>query len=172
MPADADRAHIERLLEAPGRRVRNPHTVHLVDGTSAVLVGWRDSTRDIDVRPEPDSDQLLEALSELKDQLDVNIELASPLDYLPDLPGWPDRSPYQGRYGQIDVRTSTSACRRWRSSSGASIRTWSTSEPRSTRGLASADELESGWRQMQDRLFRFPSVNAEGVGRRLRDVLG
>ena len=77
----------------------HPHTVDLVGGSSAVLVGWRASTRDVDVRPEPDSDELLRLLSDLKESLDINIELASPLDFLPELDGWRDRGPYVGVMG-------------------------------------------------------------------------
>jgi hypothetical protein len=33
--------------------------------------------------------------------LDINIELASPQDFLPQLPGWRDRSVFIGRQGEI-----------------------------------------------------------------------
>ncbi len=39
----------------------------------------------------------------LKQRLDVNVELASPLDFLPELPGWRERSPLLCREGRIDV---------------------------------------------------------------------
>ena len=35
--------------------------------------------------------------------MDVNVELAGPLDFLPEPAGWRDRSAYLGRYGAIDV---------------------------------------------------------------------
>jgi hypothetical protein len=58
-PADAER--IERLLKALGRRIVADHTVYLAGGASAVIEGWRNSTLDVDLRPEPDSDELLHA---------------------------------------------------------------------------------------------------------------
>lgn len=68
-----------------------------------MLEGWRESTIDIDVRFEPDSDLALQTIKELKEGLDVNVELASPLDFLPPLPGWQDRSPFRFREGNLEV---------------------------------------------------------------------
>lgn len=72
MRPEVDGARVEQLLAALGRRVRAPHTLYLIGGSSAVLVGCRASTRDIDLRPEPGSDELLRALRDLKDTLDLN----------------------------------------------------------------------------------------------------
>lgn len=55
--------------------------LYLVGGSSAVFVGWRPSTRGVDVRPEPDSDELLRALNDVKHELDINVELASPASH-------------------------------------------------------------------------------------------
>jgi hypothetical protein len=54
-------------------------------------------------RFEPDDDVLLRALPELKERLDVNIELVSPGDFIPAVPGWRDRSPFVCRVDTIDV---------------------------------------------------------------------
>jgi hypothetical protein len=39
----------------------------------------------------------------LKEELAVNDELASPLDFLPELPGWRDRSRFRFREGNLEV---------------------------------------------------------------------
>jgi hypothetical protein len=49
-----------------------------VGGTSAVLVGWRASTIDVDLVMRPESDAMLRAIPMLKEQLQLNVELASP----------------------------------------------------------------------------------------------
>jgi len=77
--------------------------MYLTGGATAVLEGWRESTVDIDVRFEPDSDGALRRISELKEELAVNVELASPLDFLPELPGWRDRSRFRFREGNLEV---------------------------------------------------------------------
>ncbi len=77
--------------------------MYLTGGATAVLEGWRESTVDVDVRFEPDSDAALSRISEIKDRLSVNVELASPLDFLPPLPGWQERSRFRFREGNLEV---------------------------------------------------------------------
>ncbi len=68
-----------------------------------MIEGWRDATLDVDLRFEPDADELLRALPAIKEKLDINIELASPPDFIPELPGWQERSPFVLREGQVSV---------------------------------------------------------------------
>ena len=68
-----------------------------------MLEGWRGSTADIDLRFEPDVDELLRELPGLKESLGVNIELASPPDFIPELPGWRERSPSIFQEGNVAV---------------------------------------------------------------------
>ncbi len=68
-----------------------------------MVEGWRESTVDIDLRFEPEADELLRALPGLKERLGVNIELASPPDFIPELPGWRERSPLLFREGSVAV---------------------------------------------------------------------
>jgi len=77
--------------------------MYLTGGATAVLEGWRDSTVDIDVRFEPGSDAALRRIKDLKEELSVNVKLASPLDFLPPLDGWRDRSRFRFREGNLEV---------------------------------------------------------------------
>jgi len=169
---EADRQRIEGLLDALGRRLRAPHTVYLVGGATAVLEGWRASTIDVDLRPEPDSDELLRALSDLKDRLDVNVELASPLDFLPELAGWRERSPSLAARGRLEVRhldlrlQALAKLERGFETDLADVRAML------ERGLVRPGELRGGLAEMGPRLFRFPSVDAGTLRRRVEAILG
>jgi hypothetical protein len=99
--ADAER--IRRLARELGRVVSRGTRMYLTGGATAVLEGWRESTVDIDVRFEPDSDAALSKIRDLKEELAVNVELASPLDFLPALDGWRERSRFRFREGSLDV---------------------------------------------------------------------
>jgi len=172
MRPEVDRARVEELLAALGRRVRAQHVLYLVGGSSAVLVGWRASTRDVDVRPEPDSDELLRAISDLKQELDINIELASPLDFLPALDGWRDRSPYVGTWGRLQVRhldfrmQALAKLERGLDTDLADVATML------ERGLVTAAELHAGFVAMRSDLFRFPAVDVARFEHRLQAVAG
>jgi hypothetical protein len=102
--ARADRERIEAFLRELGRHAERDVTCYLTGGATAVLYGWRTTTVDVDVRFDPDDDRLLRALPELKEQLDLNVELAAPSDFIPELPGWRDRSPFVVQEGRLTVR--------------------------------------------------------------------
>jgi hypothetical protein len=92
MRPPVDVARIWRLLEEIGRRARGPGRVYLTGGGSAILEGWRASTVAVDLKLDPEPIGIFEALAQLKVELDLNVELASPDQFLPPLPGWPSRS--------------------------------------------------------------------------------
>ncbi len=103
MRARVDRARLLAFLDALGEAANAGAHAYLVGGATAILVGWRTSTVDVDVRLEPDSDAALRAIPALKERLQINVELASPADFLPELPGWRDRSPFLGQHGHLAV---------------------------------------------------------------------
>ena len=104
MTRPVDAAAIRRFLDAIARQADGPTTVYLVGGSTAVEQGWRGSTIDIDLRLEPEDDGILRGLSRIKIDQGINIELASPLDFLPELPGWRDRSPVVASLGPLTIR--------------------------------------------------------------------
>jgi hypothetical protein len=65
----ADKARIEAFLEALAREATAETDVYLVGGTSAVLVGWRPTTIDLDLVMRPESDAMLRAIPALKERL-------------------------------------------------------------------------------------------------------
>lgn len=170
MRPDVDRARVIELMSELGRRLSAEHTLYLVGGSSAVVVGWRASTRDVDVRAEPDSDELLRILSELKQALDINIELASPLDFLPAIDGWQDHSPHVGSWGSLHVRhldfrlQALAKLERGLDTDLADVRAML------DRDLVTAIELHDGFAAMQASLFRFPAVDRARFQRRLTDL--
>lgn len=95
--ADLVRQFMRRL----GQRARAAGRVYLVGGACAVLLDWRSTTVDIDVDLES-AEALLREIPEIKEELQVNVELASPAHFIPELPGWRDRSPFIERAGSVD----------------------------------------------------------------------
>ncbi len=62
----------ERRIQAParelGRVARVPVCMYLTGGSTAVLHGWRESTIDVDLRFEPEADELLRAYALRRDR--------------------------------------------------------------------------------------------------------
>jgi hypothetical protein len=102
MRGETDRAKIGAFMIALARRVKGPGRVYFTGGGTAVLHGWRDTTIDLDLKAEPEPSGFFEAIAALKDEMDLNIELASPDDFLPPLPGWKERSIFIARHGDLD----------------------------------------------------------------------
>ena len=97
--ADADR--IRAFIRALGREADIEGTCYLTGGATAVLVGWRATTIDVDLLLLPESDALLRAIQRLKDELRINVELASPADFIPVRPGWDERGVFVAREGGL-----------------------------------------------------------------------
>lgn len=98
-PVTAD--HLQTFMKALAAAARTASRVYLVGGASSVLLGWRTSTIDIDLKIIPESDEILRSLPRLKEQLHLNIELASPDDFIPELPGWQERSRFIQQEGKL-----------------------------------------------------------------------
>jgi hypothetical protein len=100
-PVDA--ARLERFLQRFGAAGGTDGTCYLAGGATAVLLGWRQSTIDIDLKLDPEQDDRLRALPGLKADLEINVELASPGDFIPLPPEWQDRSISIGRFSSLTV---------------------------------------------------------------------
>lgn len=93
---------LEQFMKAVGRAGRTSARIYFVGGATAVMLGWRETTIDIDLKLVPEVNEILKALPELKERLEINVELASPDDFIPALPGWEERSQYISREGAVD----------------------------------------------------------------------
>jgi hypothetical protein len=101
MRRPVDEELVQAFCRGYGSEAKTSGRVYFTGGVSAVLYGWRQSTVDLDIRVIPEQDSLFRAIPALKESLSVNIELASPADFLPELPGWEDRSKFIAREGRL-----------------------------------------------------------------------
>lgn len=97
----ADQERIRRFISTLGNRAARQARLYFTGGATAVLLGWRASTIDVDILLVPDDDRLLRALPELKENLEINVELASPAHFIPELPGWEERSVFIAHEGKL-----------------------------------------------------------------------
>lgn len=102
MRTPADSAKIHGFMADLGRTVKGAGRVYLTGGATALLYGWRVSTIDVDLKADPEPPGFFEAIAAIKDSLDVNIELAAPDQFIPELPGWRERSSFIAKHGMLD----------------------------------------------------------------------
>lgn len=94
-------AVLQRFMRELGRTTRSPANVYFTGGVTAILYGWRASTIDIDLVADPPDDDVIRAAAALKDSLDVNVEVAAPHHFIPEVPGWRERSVFIAREGSV-----------------------------------------------------------------------
>ncbi len=88
-------------MERLAKHATSDGRVYFAGGVTALLMRWRSSTIDIDLKLVPEHDALFRALPELKESLEINIELAAPDQFIPPLPDWENRSLFISRIGQL-----------------------------------------------------------------------
>ena len=89
---------MEKLAEA----AQSPGKVYFTGGATALLLGFREQTLDLDIKLDPEPKGAFEAIAHLKNTLDLNIELASPADFIPPGADWRARSRHIVSIGQLE----------------------------------------------------------------------
>lgn len=158
-------------MEAFARAAGGATTVYLVGGTTAVLLGWRASTVDVDFVVRPEDDALLRALPGLKDSLQVNLELASPLDFIPVPDGWEERSPLIRRIGDVSFRHFDPYAQVLAKLERGHAQDLIDAREMLARGLVDGPRLREYFAMIEPRLYRFPAIDAPSFRRAVEAFL-
>jgi hypothetical protein len=168
-PVDAPR--LLSFLEALGMAASRDVTVYLTGGATALLHGWRPTTVDVDLKIVPEDDALLRALPRLKDELRLNVELAAPDDFLPELPGWRERSPSAGRFGRIAVFHYDLYAQALAKLERGHAQDLDDVREMTRRGLVRPPRLLELLSAIEPDLYRFPAVDRRSFRRAVEDFL-
>jgi hypothetical protein len=171
MRSSVDPQKIEQLMEALGKEARGPGCIYFTGGTSALLIGWRSSTVDVDIRLDPEPSGIFQAIAKLKQELNINIELASPQDFLPSLPGWRDRSVFIGKRGQISFYHYDFTAQALAKLSRGFDRDIRDVEAMYDRKLFSLTKLGDCFEAIAPEIIRFPSLNADALRSRVENFI-
>ncbi len=155
----ADRERIGAFMTALARHATTDVDVFLVGGTSAVLVGWRATTIDIDLVFRPESDAMLRAIPLLKERLQLNVELASPDLFIPVPPGWEQRSPVITRIGRVTYRHFDFVAQALAKIERGHARDLADVHAMHAHDLISATRVRAQFALMEPELFRFPAID-------------
>jgi len=169
-PVDADT--VRALARELAQVTREPTTIYLTGGATAVVEGWRASTVDVDLRVEPESDEVLRRIATVKDELGVNVELVSPPDFVPELPGWRKRSPFVLAQGAVTVRHFDLY-----SQALAKIERGFEQDLLDVRSMVDGDLIDpvralTLFAEAEELLFRYPAIDAGALRAKVRRALG
>ena len=154
-----DQERLRRFMRALGQESRTDARVYLTGGSSAVLLGWRSSTIDVDVEIRPEADDVLRALPRLKEELEINVELASPGHFIPELPRWEDRSPFIGREGRLSFHHYDFYAQALAKIERAHARDVTDVREMHARRLINLETLLALFESIEPQLYRYPAID-------------
>jgi hypothetical protein len=93
--------HLVLLMKELARTAprQGAHRVFLVGGGTAVYLGWRRSSVDVDLHS--DQEVVFRNIQEIKERLHINIEFARPEDFVPPLEGTEGRHVFIEKLGAV-----------------------------------------------------------------------
>lgn len=162
---------IREFMREVGRSSGAEGRVYLTGGASAVLLEWRDTTLDIDIKIIPDDGRVLRVLPQLKEQLHVNVELASPSDFIPELPRWQDRSVFIEREAALSFHHFD-----FYSQALAKIERGHRKDIADVQSMLSSGRVErprllAFFEQIEPELFRYPAIDPGEFRKALLETL-
>jgi hypothetical protein len=158
-------------MRALGAAADAETTAYLTGGTTAVLYGWRDTTIDVDLVFVPESEGLLRAIPRLKEELRVNVELASPADFIPLPAGWEDRSPFVATEGRVTFRHFDPYSQALAKLERAHPRDLADVHAMVAAGLVDPGRALERYAEIELQLYRFPAIDPPSFRRRVEREL-
>ena len=168
-PVDAERIH--RFMRELGGEAEKDLRLYFTGGATAVLFGWRASTLDVDIKIDPESDRIFRALPRVKERLEINVELAAPDQFIPEVPGWQERSAFITREGRLSFyhydfyAQALSKIQRGHAQDRNDV------QQMLQRGLIDSEALRRRFEQIEPQIYRFPAIDPVAFRRALDEAL-
>lgn len=126
---------------------------------------------DIDMRFDPERDELFRLVDKLKVELDINLELASPPDFIPAVTGWEDRSLFIDRYGRIDFYHFDPYSQALAKIERGHDQDLQDAACMVEHRLIDPTKLESLFASIEAQLYRYPAIRSDRFKRALEEFL-
>jgi hypothetical protein len=120
---------------------------------------------------DPGLDAVLREIPAIKEALQVNVELASPAHFIPELPGWRDRSPFVIREGSIDFHHYDFYAQALSKIERAHARDVSDVREMAARGLIEPARLLPFFEQIAPGLYRYPAIDPASFRRAVEQTV-
>ena len=170
MRSDLTAASLDEFFENFGKLLKVETKIYISGGASAVFHGWRDSSRDIDLKIIPDG-EAFSCLAKIKEELQLNIELASPDDFIPAVPDWQKRCEFIKKVGKVEFyhfdfyTQALSKIERNFERDLLDVKAMLDS------GLIEKAKLVSSFEDIQSELIKYPAIDPDTFKKSLSDFL-
>jgi len=166
-----DRTKLEEFMRSVGARATSPGMIYLTGGATALPLGFRDQTVDINIKLDPEPRGVFEAIADLKESLQLNVELASPDQFIPPLPGRRERSRHVATAGEVEFKhydlysQALAKIERGHDQDLADARSFL------LQGLVIVPELERLFEAIRPQLVRYPAIDPDDFECKVRRFL-
>lgn len=162
---------IKEFMKLLGQSINVPVKVYFTGGATAVMLGFRETTIDLDVKFVPDHDEVLKLIPRIKEKLKMNIELASPADFIPELPEWEQRSKFIAQYGKVQFFHYD-----FYSQVLAKIERGHTQDMEDIKNFITKKHVEPNklltlFYKIKDRLYRYPAIDPQTFEKDVKKII-
>ena len=165
------KATLEQFMKELAAAARSRGNVYFTGGATALLLGFREQTIDIDLKLDPEPGGVFEAIAELKERLNVNVELAAPDDFIPNTPDWRERSQHIASVGQLQFFHYDFSLQALAKLERGQMQDLQDVANFIRRGHVTAAELKARFAQIEPRLLRYPAIDAPAFKKKVEDFL-
>jgi hypothetical protein len=165
------RATLEQFMKELAAAARSPGKVYFTGGATALLLGFREQTIDIDLKLDPEPAGVFEAIATLKNRLDVNVELASPDDFIPAASDWRERSRPIASHGPVEFFHYDFSLQALAKLERGHAQDLEDVASFVRGGHVSPQELKRRFEQIEPGLLRYPAVDPRQFRRKLEEFL-
>ena len=165
-------ARLREFMKRLGQAATGKSDVFLVGGASAVLHGWRETTLDVDLTIMPERDEVYRAIPQIKEDLEINVEIASPFDFIPEIEGWRERSPFITSEGSLSFFHFDFYGQALAKIERGHDRDLRDVESMVLDGLVEPALLAKHFEAIEDRLYRYPAIDPPSFRRSVHQFLG
>jgi len=162
---------LNQFMRELAAAARTPGKVYFTGGSTALLLGFRQQTIDIDIKLDPEPQGAFEAIAELKNRLDLNVELASPDDFIPRAADWREKSQHIVTHGRLEFYHYDFSMQALAKLERGHAQDLEDVTSLLRGGYVSADELRKRFNQIEPGLLRYPAIDPKKFRQQLETFL-
>ena len=166
-----DVQRLQRFVKAVAAETSARTHVYFTGGASAVLVGWRATTVDVDIKMVPERGEILRAIPRLKESLEINVELASPGDFIPELADWESRSVFIADDGSVSFYHYDFYAQCLAKIERGHTRDAEDVREMMARGLVEPERLLRFYGEIESGLYRYPAIDPPSFRRAVEEMI-
>jgi hypothetical protein len=162
---------LKQFMRELAAATRSPGKVYFTGGATALLLGFRQQTIDIDLKLDPEPAGAFEAIARLKNRLNINVELASPADFIPAPSDWRERSRHIATIDQVEFFHFEFCLQALAKLERGHAQDLEDVHSLLRGGFVTSAELHATFAQIEPELIRYPAIEPSEFKKKVNDFL-